>query len=178
MITDPLRAAAGRLTTGVTVLTVAHGDTLHGATVSTALPVARVPLIVSAGLRRGSVLTGLAVASGRFAINVLSNRQGPLAEWFGDPRRPAGRRQFDLIDWTADPATGLPLLRRCLANLLCRVYDLVPAGDHDLLLGEVTTAATGVGQPLLSFAGDLHAADLRGLSRTRGVAAAGAVTLD
>lgn len=178
MTGDPSRLAAGRLATGVTVLTAVDGETLHGTTVSAATLVAREPLIVSAGLRRDSLLTRLAVANGRFAVNVLSSRQGPLAEWFGDPRRPAGRRQFDLVDWAPDPATGLPLLRRCLATVLCRVYDVVPAGDHDLLLGEVTSARTGIGQPLLSFAGGLHAGDLRGLSRTRGKKPVGTTTLD
>jgi flavin reductase (DIM6/NTAB) family NADH-FMN oxidoreductase RutF len=179
--TRALRTAVGRLTTGVTVLTVKHQDMLHGTTVSAASLISRTPLIVSAGLRNGSKLTRLALASGRFAVNVLSERQVLVADWFANPERPPGGEQFTLIDWEPDSNTGLPLLRNALSYLICRVYDQVGAGDHELLLGEVIDGTTGVGGPLVSFAGALHGAEFRNVIRgrgTRGTTSACTTTLD
>ncbi|GAA4462144.1 flavin reductase family protein [Phytohabitans houttuyneae] len=173
-----LQAAAARLTTGVTLLTAAHEDTVHGATVSAASLVSRGPLIVAAGLRTGSTLTRLAVASGQFAVNVLSERQSLIADWFANPARPAGHKQFALIDWEPDPATGLPLLRSALSVLICRVHGHVGAGDHELLLGEVVDGTVGVGGPLLSFAGALHGAELRDVIRGRAGTSPCTTTLD
>jgi flavin reductase (DIM6/NTAB) family NADH-FMN oxidoreductase RutF len=164
-----LTGAARRLTTGVSVVTAMHEGQLHGATVSSVSVLRpQPPLMVCAFLRRGSVLTGLASADGRFAVNVLSGRQALLADWFANPDRPRGIRQFDLIGWHADPETGLPLLRDALAHLVCRVADVVAAGDHDLLLAEVLSGAVGVGNPLVTFDGGLHDVEFRGVTRRRG----------
>ncbi|HEX4721322.1 MAG TPA: flavin reductase family protein [Pseudonocardiaceae bacterium] len=164
-----LKGAARRLTTGVSVLTSAHDGRVHGATVSSASVLsAQPPLMVCAFLRRGSALTELALGSGRFAMNVLSGRQALLADWFANPDRPKGVRQFDLIGWDADPSTGVPLLRDALAQLVCRLADLVPAGDHDLLLAEVVAGAVGVGNPLVTFDGGLHDVEFHGVTRRRG----------
>ncbi|HEX5116766.1 MAG TPA: flavin reductase family protein [Pseudonocardiaceae bacterium] len=160
--------AVRRLTTGVTVLTVADGQSVHGATVSAVSLVARDPLIVCAGLRTGSVLSGLALDSGRFAVNVLSERQALVADWFANPARPGGREQFALVGWRQHPETGIPLLDNTLAVLLCRVHRHVPAGDHELLLGEVDEATVGVGSPLVSFDGALYGAEFRDVARHRG----------
>lgn len=176
-----VRTAALRLTTSVTVLTTVHDGRLHGATVSAAGVVSQQPPTLCAGLRRGAVLTELAVAADRFAVNVLSGRQALLADWFANPDRPAGRGQFERVDWESDPDTGLPLLRGTLATLVCRPDRLVPVGDHELLLGEILAARSGPGSPLVSFDGAIYGAEFHDVARRRGwrsLALAGAATLD
>ncbi|MFF3305019.1 flavin reductase family protein [Streptomyces sp. NPDC002908] len=178
---DGLPRAALRLTTGVTVLTACHDGRVHGATVSAAGVVSRSPLTIGAGLRQSSELLELALASGLFAVNVLSGRQAQVADWFASPRRPRGRAQFDVLEWDPDPATGLPLLRHTLARLVCRVTGQVAVGDHELLLAEVVDGASGAGSPLLSFDGDLHSAEFRDVVRRRwgrSLAATATVSLD
>lgn len=161
----PLRQAVRRLATGVAVVTVWHGDVVHGTTVSSVAAVSREPLLLGVCLRAESSTTRAITAAGRFALNVLSTRQPALAGWFADPARPRGLAQFDHLDWEPDPFSGAPWIRGSLASLGCHLTANVPAGDHDLLLGTVVTARDGEGSPLLHFAGRLHDGTLRVLPR-------------
>jgi len=160
-----LRQAVRRLTTGVAVVTVWHGDVLHGTTVSSVAAVSREPLLLGVCLRERSSITQAISAAGRFAVNVLSTRQSALARWFADPGRPHGLAQFDHLEWEPDAFSGAPWISGSLASLGCHLTTTVPAGDHNLLLGKVVTARDTEGGPLLHFAGRLHDGTLRVLPR-------------
>jgi flavin reductase (DIM6/NTAB) family NADH-FMN oxidoreductase RutF len=163
---DTLRhQAARRFVTGVAVLTVWHGETAHGTTVSSVTTLSKVPLLIGASLRSGSAFTEVVSTAGRFALNVLSGRQVALAGWFARPERPHGLAQFDHLDWEPDAFSGAPWIDGSLASVGCRVTAVIPVGDHDLILAEVITARANHGAPLLHFAGRLHEGMLRALSR-------------
>lgn len=164
-----LRGISRQLATGVCVLTAAHRGLVHGSTVSTASVIAQSPLTVCVSLRQGSFLATLAVESRRLACNVLSSRQALIADWFANPDRPPGPRQFELIAWDPAPDSGIPLLRGALAHLVCRVMQSIAVSDRDMLvLAEVTGGASGAGRPLLSFNAQLHDAELHGVDRRQG----------
>lgn len=152
-------AVLSSLASGVAVLTVRSGDRVHGTTVSTLTSVSRQPLIIGVCLRPGSAMAELARTEGRFAANVLSGDQLALARWFANSARPEGAAQFDEVDWTPGSlcAGGAPLLGGAVAQLSCRLSSCVPVGDHEVLLGLVTEATANGGEPLLSYAGALHA---------------------
>lgn len=171
-----LRGIARRLTTGVAVLTVLHDGVAHGATVSATSVVSQRPLTLCASLRRGSLLATLARDGGQFTVNVLSSRQALVADWFANPHRPSGLRQFDLVEWECDTETGALMLRHALAHLSCRLTDHLTIGDDDeLLVAEVVTGRVGVGGPLVNFNGQLHGADFHDVARRRSWQTAGAV---
>lgn len=157
--------AVRRFTTGVAVLTLWHGDVVQGTTVSSVTAVSRDPLLIGVCLRGESGLTGVLGEARRFAVNVLSTRQSPLAGWFADPARPRGLAQFDHLEWEPDAFSGAPWISGSLASIGCHLTATVPAGDHNLLLGEVVTARTDEGAPLLHFTGRLHDGMLRILPR-------------
>jgi flavin reductase len=160
-----LRQAARRLATGVAVLTVWHGDVVHGTTVSSVAAMSREPLLLGVCLREASRITQAIGEARRFAVNVLCTRQSGLAGWFADPARPPGLAQFDHLEWEPDAFSGAPWISGSLASLGCHLTATVPAGDHKLLLGKVVTARNGEGGPLLHFAGQLHDGMLRALPR-------------
>jgi flavin reductase (DIM6/NTAB) family NADH-FMN oxidoreductase RutF len=165
-MTAEYRQAVRRIASGVSVLTVRHGDTVHGTTVSSLTAVSRQPLMVAVCLRHWSTFAGLVAAAGRFTVNVLGDRQAPVADWFAAPGRPAGAAQFDLLPHRTDPETGAPRLEGALATFACTVHRRIPAGDHDLLLCEVVGgSATGEGRPLLHFSGAMHDGVLRAVPR-------------
>ncbi|MET9646249.1 flavin reductase family protein [Streptomyces syringium] len=164
-----LRGVSRQVPTGVAVLTAAYEGTVHGATVSTACVVSQRPLMMSISLRRESFMTQLISRSGQFEVNVLSSRQALLADWFANPQRPAGLRQFDHVKWDTDEESGVPVLRDCLARLTCRLTDQVLVGDADtLLIATVVSARTGPGRPLVNFAGHLHDVEFRDVVRRQG----------
>jgi flavin reductase (DIM6/NTAB) family NADH-FMN oxidoreductase RutF len=162
------------------VLTVVHGDQAHGSTASAVMAASNDPLLICICLRDGSTFAGLAALAGRFVVNVLSSRQAALADWFADPGRPSGYRQFAVVDWTVEPAFSAPLLGGAIAWLDCQLTHSYPAGDHRVLLAEVRGGASGAGTPLLSFDRQLHGIELRSVPRRDrgGSTGAGIVTLD
>ncbi|MFI6347306.1 flavin reductase family protein [Streptomyces sp. NPDC050560] len=155
------RLLAQHLAAPVAVLTAHHDGHEHGTTVSTLTRVSHRPLLIAAALRAGSVLAGLAAAEGRFAVNVLGGGQADLARWFASSNRPYGSLQFATVDWRPDPYTGAPLLDGALAHFACRLSGTCVVGDHEVVLGHVVRVDRGGGAPLLSYAGELCAGDLR-----------------
>ncbi|MEY9988222.1 flavin reductase (DIM6/NTAB) family NADH-FMN oxidoreductase RutF [Streptomyces sp. V4I8] len=145
----------------VAVLTVHHDGHSHGTTVSSLARVSHRPLLVAAALRAGSVLASLAAAEGRFAVNVLGSTQVSLARWFASAARLRGTGQFAALDCHRDPYTGAPLFEGALAHFACRLSGSHVVGDHEVLVGRVVHADTGGGTPLLSYAGELCAGELR-----------------
>ncbi|WP_411104997.1 flavin reductase family protein [Streptomyces sp. cmx-4-9] len=154
------RRALYHLASPVSVLTVDNGGRLHGTTASTVTLVSREPLLVGVVLRAGSSFGALAVAEGRFVINVLDAGQAGLARWFADSRRPDGGAQFDGVPWTPDPYAKAPLLDGAMAHYSCRFHSRHPAGDGELLLGYVVRAAAQAGPPLFSYTGGLFSGAL------------------
>ncbi|MEV6795311.1 flavin reductase family protein [Streptomyces sp. NPDC051320] len=163
----PRRAAARRLATGVCVLTAAHQGAVHGTTVSAVGAVSRDPLLISVCLRNGSTFTELARKAGTFTAGLLTSRQALVADWFANPARTPNYGQFALLDWQPDPVTGAPALRNTLATLSCRITACHPAGDHELLIAEVTEGSNGAGSPLLNFDGRLFGAEIHEVNERR-----------
>ncbi|MDI5962473.1 flavin reductase family protein [Streptomyces sp. SL13] len=154
------RRALRRLAVPVSVLTVCHEGRPHGTTVSTVTTCSHEPLLLGASLRGGSSFAELAAAAGRFVVNVLNASQADVARWFADRARPAGLPQFAGLSGHDDPYAGAPLLDGALATYSCQVFGRSAVGDHELLLGLVTHASVGEGDPLLSYTGGLFAGSL------------------
>jgi flavin reductase (DIM6/NTAB) family NADH-FMN oxidoreductase RutF len=139
----------GHFPTGVTVITTVHKGVRHGMTANSVTSVSLEPVMVLVCLMR-EARTHLAIRkTGRFAVNILGAQQEEISRRFARP----GQDHFDGLDVAAGPA-GLPLIPGCLAYLTCNVHDVVEAGDHDVVLGNVEHCeASGNGSPLLFFQG-------------------------
>jgi flavin reductase (DIM6/NTAB) family NADH-FMN oxidoreductase RutF/DNA-binding IclR family transcriptional regulator len=88
------------------------------------------------------------VRNGRFRVNVLGAHQEALCRAFAA----AGDRKFDGLDWTM--SNGLPRLDSAVAWIECVVEAVHDAGDHDIVVGRVTSLeAAGASLPLLFFQG-------------------------
>jgi len=82
-----------------------------------------------------------------FGINVLNEFQRDISDYFASSQRD----RFSGIEWHRG-RTGVPLLPRGLAFLECTVRKRVPAGDHDIVIGEVVEARCEEGRPLIFYA--------------------------
>ena len=61
-----------------------------------------------------------------------------------------GRDRFQGVEWTPG-ANGAPILEGVLASLECSVSQMVEAGDHVVVIGQVLHATWREGQPLVYF---------------------------
>ena len=143
----------------VTLMTVADGRDDVGATVSAFCPVSADPPLVLVSLMSGSYPAEL---FGRpdepvteFAVTLLSAGQRVLAGRFAAAGRPGARLMLDDVPHRRGPASGALVPDGGLAALECSAEQLVPAGDHLLVIARVTGVpyVTGAGEPLIRFGG-------------------------
>ena len=148
-VVDPhlFRKSCGRYATGIAVATVADSDGKpYGLTVNSFTSVSCSPPLVLICVDYRCSLLPLFRSNSWYGINVLSDRQRDLSVRFS--QRELDR--FEGIEWYPSE-NGVPLIPSCLASLECCVSQTVEAGDHAILMAEVTSAEWRDGEPLIYF---------------------------
>jgi flavin reductase (DIM6/NTAB) family NADH-FMN oxidoreductase RutF len=147
------RAALGRFSSGVTVITVETTEGhVHGMTASSFCSVSlRPPLILVCVDHLAETYLHLR-ERGRFGVSVLKEEQEALSEFFADPERnPDSARRLGVH--YNQMKSGTPVLANTLANLDCAIVQAHGAGDHTIFVGEVKEVTVAEGSPLLYFRG-------------------------
>jgi flavin reductase (DIM6/NTAB) family NADH-FMN oxidoreductase RutF len=147
---DEFRAALAHWASGVAIVTSAHGDRIHGMTVSAFSSVSLDPPLVLVCADKTSHTLGVIEAGGVFAANILSAGQQGLSNRFASKRDED--RRFEGLAWRRG-VTGAPILPGALAVLDCRVVACHDAGDHVIYVGRVEGAEVMDGEPLLYYGG-------------------------
>src|SRR5262249_7487049 len=92
-----------------------------------------------------------------FAVNILRLDQEALSRRFAK----AGPKDFPGRNINT-AANRPPPLADCLAFLDCRVFDILPGGDHLIFIGEILAGEYHGGEPLLYFSGGYRRLAARG----------------
>ena len=122
-----------RLTQGVYVVGVAHGEVRNAFTAAWVMQVSFDPLLLALSINPHHSSYGLLKEGRAFSVNVLKKGQLEVAAKYG---RPAGPDKLALKEWTTG-RMGVPLLLESLAWFECQVVGEHAAGDHALVLGKV-----------------------------------------
>jgi flavin reductase (DIM6/NTAB) family NADH-FMN oxidoreductase RutF len=136
---DPrsLRDAFGSFLTGVTVVTARDAaGTPVGFTANSFSSVSLDPPLLLVCPARGLSSFPVFETCGHFAVNILAEGQEDVSNTFA---RHKGDR-FAQVGWRADTA-GCPLIEGAVAQFSCRTAQVVPAGDHVILVGAVEAFA-------------------------------------
>jgi flavin reductase (DIM6/NTAB) family NADH-FMN oxidoreductase RutF len=143
-LADPeaYRAAIGRLPAGVVVLTVRWRGQDHAMTASTVASVSLEPPMLLFCVHADARLREALDDVDTWAVSVLADDQGPVADWLASPGRPAVG-QLARVPYERAPRSGAAWVTGAAAWLECRTDRIVPAGDHDVVLGRVLEAREG-----------------------------------
>jgi len=128
-----LRTAFSAFHTGVTIVTTMDGDDgPRGFTANSFTSVSLDPplLLFCIGKTSRSLETFLAAKA--FAVNILSDQQRDLSARFATPVED----RFKDVDWAEGPA-GSPILHDVSGWFDCETRNIVEAGDHHIVIGEV-----------------------------------------
>ncbi|MER7756068.1 flavin reductase family protein [Kitasatospora sp. NPDC097643] len=137
----------GHFCTGVTVITTRDGTEPVGFTSQSFAALSLAPPLVSFAVANTSRSLPRILRSGAFSSNILGAGQEALGRRFGSPRQD----RFAGVDWRPSPVTGTPHLAGALARVDCRVHEVLPGGDHTIVVGRVTAVAHDGGDPLLYY---------------------------
>jgi flavin reductase (DIM6/NTAB) family NADH-FMN oxidoreductase RutF len=134
-LTEGFKAAMGSVCTPVCVVTALDGERPHGTTVSAMCSLSLDPPMLMLALDRGSDLLRLLQRVTRFGVSVLSDRQDAIATSFATK----GDDKFRDVDWAR--RWDAPFVTGAACWFACETAELVPGGDHVVVLGSVL--ATG-----------------------------------
>jgi len=128
------------LTHGVYVLGTRRGRQWNAMTASWVMQTSERPPCVAVAVRSDRYSHDIVLESETFALSVLRDDQVDVAAHFADT---SGEYHDKLqgIPYGLTPG-GSPYLLDCLAYLDCRMIDRARAGDHTVVVGEVTASDT------------------------------------
>ncbi|MSO94568.1 MAG: flavin reductase [Thermoleophilia bacterium] len=143
------RDCVGEFATGVTVVTAEHDGEPAGMTLNSFTSVSLDPLLVLVSLGHGSRTLAAVGKSGRFTVSILHRGQSEAAVEFAARGMPFPAHRVHRI------LESFLAVEGAAAVLCCRVTEIVVAGDHDLVLGEVVAIEHRGGEPLVFYRGSL-----------------------
>jgi len=143
------RTVLGRVPTSVAVIATMGADGPAGVSVGSFTSVSLDPPLVGFFISRTSTTWPRIRAGGGFCVSILGSRQEELSRTFASP----GADRFGACSWRSSPS-GWPMIDGAAAWIDCVLHSTAPAGDHDLVLGQVTGLdAPEVGAPLVFLGG-------------------------
>ncbi|MBT3604783.1 MAG: flavin reductase family protein [Candidatus Latescibacteria bacterium] len=143
------RDIMGRFATGVTVVTTRYKNgEITGMTANAVMSLSLDPPLVVVSVDKTATMHEALVDGQCYAINILARNQEHLSNQFATP----GPKDFSGLD-VSDGASGAPILGGTLGYLDCKLVNRLPAGDHDMFVGEVLTGQLDEGEPLVYFGG-------------------------
>lgn len=124
----------GNYPTGVTIVTTTtkSGEPV-GLTVNSFASVSLDPLMVLWSIDHGVSTLKEFTEGGKFAIHVLAEDQAELCKTFASKNVD----RFSTCNWTMS-SNGLPIIEGAFGVLECKTFKAIEAGDHTVLIGEVT----------------------------------------
>lgn len=139
-----LRRAFGSFATGVTIVTTVDDEGQPcGYTANSFSTVSLEPPLVQVSIAKTSFGCQVFARSGCYAVNILARNQRELSNQFAS----AGIDKFANVRWSAGQ-TGAPILEDVVAWFDCSEFKQVDAGDHIILIGEVTDYSYNTDAPL------------------------------
>ena len=145
------RRILGHFVTGVTIVTATDPETGEpcGLTANAVASVSLDPALVLVCVDHAADSHDRILASGFFAVNVLSEDQERWSRRFSTWNTP---EKFGGVP-VHRAVTGAPILDAALAWIECRIWAKYPGGDHTILVGEALGGDAREGSPLIYYRG-------------------------
>ena len=145
------RKALACFATGITVITLDSENEVHGMTANAFTSVSLDPMLVLVCVDQRARTHAHLHAKKRFGVNILSEDQRAISEYYARPTRTHDRAAEEAGAAFERTALGTPVLRGALAYLECRLHSAQDAGDHTIFIAQVEDVVANQGRPLLFF---------------------------
>ncbi len=133
---DLFRNGLRQLAGAVSVIATGSGETRGGLTATSVTSLTVDPPTILVTVNRSASAYPTLTAERRFTVNILSDRQQPIADRFSGRTGAKGAERFDGSSWTT-LATGAPVLADALAVIDCALEEVIERHSHGILIGRV-----------------------------------------
>jgi flavin reductase (DIM6/NTAB) family NADH-FMN oxidoreductase RutF len=144
---DTIATALGRIPSGLFIVSWRDGDIDRTMLASWVMQAGFSPPAVTVAVGTSRELLGAIARGTSFVLNILGDSHRSLLARFGRPAAD-GEDPFAGLDAVRSPC-GAAALAAATAWLECRCIAQAPAGDHVIVIAEITAAGTGPEQPPL-----------------------------
>ena len=146
-----LRKTLGKYSTGVTVVTsIDNHRNPIGMTVNSFTSVSLQPALVLWCIDKKQPSYNSFMNAEGYAVNILSKDQNDICYKFASQLD----NKFQNVDWKISE-NGFPLLKNSLAWFDCKKWNYYAGGDHEILVGEVTSFDSLELEPLTYWNGQI-----------------------
>jgi flavin reductase len=154
---EALRHAMSQFAAGVTVVTALAGGVAHAMTATAFSSVSLDPPLCLVCVGKSSRFHAAIIAARAWAVSILAADQEHLARHFARKGRDL-LTQFDEVPHRTAPSSGAPVLLGATTWLECFTVAEHDAGDHTVVVGELTWAADARAEsaPLTYYRGNYH----------------------
>lgn len=143
---DLFKEVMGNYPSGVTVITTVDGNNQPiGLTANSFVSVSIEPLLILWCIDKRSGSYGAFDTNDHFVVNILAADQAEVCWAFASKKEPD---RFSKCVWEMNEQQ-VPVLTESFANLECKKHNVVDAGDHYILIGEVLSIRKTDVEPML-----------------------------
>ena len=143
------RHVMGRFATGVTLLTTRFDEGILGMTANAVMSLSLQPPQIVVAVDKKNSMHECLIQGKCFALNILRVDQEEISRRFAI----SGPKDFSGLSLTA-AETGAPILVDAIAFVDCKLVEILPAGDHDMFVGEPVAGEVRDGEPLIFYGGE------------------------
>ena len=148
--TRNLRQALGSFPTGVTVVScLDKNKNPLGFTANSFTSVSLDPQLISICIDKESFNIDSFSITKHFAVSVLSEDQQSISTTFATPNED----RFQNVEWRTED-TGSPIIENAVAWFDCNTRQVIDAGDHLILIGEISAFDSSPKTPLMYLRGN------------------------
>ncbi len=142
------RRVMGRFASGVTVILAAVDGEVRGMTANAFMSGSLKPPLCVVSVGNEAHMHSHLTTARAFSINILSDDQAVLANYFAGRRSPSPSITFGCLHET-------PIVEGCVATIVTDLHDTFPCGDHTLFVGHTRALSASERRPLLYYASQL-----------------------
>jgi flavin reductase (DIM6/NTAB) family NADH-FMN oxidoreductase RutF len=135
-VDNPVKRLLMTLTQGVYVVGVGTEGLRNAFTASSVMQVSMQPPMVALAVNPDNASFPMLLSGGIFALTVLQRDQTEIADFFGNLSA-RDEDKLGAVAWHTAPS-GAPVLDDGLSYVDCRVVGKHPAGDHVVIIAEIT----------------------------------------
>lgn len=144
---DAFRRGMRHVPTVVTIVTVGNADGFAGITIGSFVSLSLDPPLICFNVQRSTSIHDRIVSAGSYVVHVLREDQSALSDRFATPEM-SQEEQFSGLDYVI--SNGNPVLNDVLVSFTCTAEDVLPGGDHSILIGRVVQISEGEsGRPVV-----------------------------
>lgn len=125
------RDALGQFATGITIVTTEYKQGVLGMTVNAFMSISLEPKMIAVSIDERASLYHTLQETKKFGVSILSESQKDISMMYAKQKE----KEKDIRFTTQD---DIPVLDDAIATFSCHVNNMVKAGDHIILIADVT----------------------------------------